>query len=113
VVRELGFRVLLGVNDPGDGAADRVAPAASADEEIATFRTPADLDALLRDRVDVALSHFARDPRLDAHGIRGFDESIFGAGPAGAVRAARTLLSLASRRWPAGFRRFLRPWVRR
>ncbi|MBM4398411.1 MAG: hypothetical protein FJ087_22315, partial [Deltaproteobacteria bacterium] len=89
---DLGFRVrLLAYVAPGD-------PGPDPSDGFERFGTPEELDARLADGVDLALSHFARDPRLDAHGIRGFDESVFGAGPSGAERAVRTLLGLASSR---------------
>ena len=110
---EIGFNVKCLVYDP-DGSSDLARPAtpvAAGTVEFVPFDSRPALDRLIADRVDLAFSHLTDDPRLSAHGVRGFCEGVFDLGLTGLLRAGRRLLDTARLRWPTGHRKHLTGWV--
>ncbi|MBI2387158.1 MAG: hypothetical protein HYV14_14295 [Elusimicrobia bacterium] len=112
---ELGFRVrcLVWSPAPSAAAALRRPPEAkgAGSIEFVPFSTRAGLDRLLRRGVDLAFTHFNHDPRLEAHGLPGFNDNVFEPGPAGLLRSACRLLLKCESRPFARHRACLAPWI--
>lgn len=110
VLIEMGFRVRCLVHEPErpDGTPLPADPGAGV--EFVTFRSPKGLDEGLAG-LDLAFTHFRHDPRLAAHGLRGFCEDDFEPGVQGFRRAGERLLTVARGRWAARYRRHLTRWT--
>lgn len=100
---ELGFNVRCLVWSAGAGAPARAlrrarAPRGEGTIEFEPFSTRAGLDRLLGRRADLVFTHFNHDPRLEARGLRGFNDRVFEPGLEGLVRTGRTLLARCAAR---------------
>lgn len=99
---ELGFNVRCLVWSPGGGAPARALRRARAPRGAGTiafepFSTRAGLDRLLG-RADLVFTHFNHDPRLEARGLRGFNDRAFEPGLEGLARTGRALLARCAAR---------------
>ena len=111
---ELGFNVRCLVWSPGAGAPARAlrrarAPRGAGTIEFAPFATRAGLDRLLGKGTDLVFTHFNHDPRLEARGLRGFNDRVFEPGLEGLLRTGRTLLARCAARPFPRHRAFLAP----
>ena len=110
---ELGFdvRCLVWSARPAGALRRAKTPRGAWTIGFASFSTPAQLDSALGRGVDLAFTHFNRDPRLEAHGLLGFTEEAFEPGLEGLVRAGRALLLRCAARPFPKHRSCLRPWT--
>lgn len=111
---ELGFNVRCLVWSPRTGAPARAlrrarAPRGAGTLEFEAFSTRAGLDRLLGKGTDLVFTHFNHDPRLEARGLRGFNDRVFEPGLEGLLRTGRTLLARCAARPFPRHRAFLAP----
>ncbi|MBI2788314.1 MAG: hypothetical protein HYX59_06475 [Elusimicrobia bacterium] len=113
---ELGFNVRCLVHTTARGAAARalVRPRTASGAgtiEFRPFSSRAALDRQLGRGVDLAFTHFNHDPRLEAHGLRGFNDRAFEPGLDGLLRTGRALLRRCESRPFPRHRDGLAPWA--
>lgn len=112
---DLGFNVRCLVWSPEAGASARAlrrpkAPRGGGTIEFVPFSTRARLDRLLGRGIDLVFTHFNHDPRLEAHGLRGFNDNAFEPGLEGLIRTGRGLLMKCAARPFPRHRACLTPW---
>ncbi len=95
---ELGFNVRCLVRSPGPAPRRARAPRGAGTIEFEPFSTRAALDRLLSKGTDLVFTHFNHDPRLEARGLRGFNDRVFEPGLGGMLRTGRTLLARCAAR---------------
>ncbi|OGR49780.1 MAG: hypothetical protein A2X37_11305 [Elusimicrobia bacterium GWA2_66_18] len=108
---ELGCNVRCLVFNGGDGArAARTAQGAGT-LEFVPFASRGQLDQELARGADLVFSHFNHDPRLEAHGLRGFTEKDLEVGMDGLLRSGKILSERCAMRPFLGRRGGLKSWL--
>lgn len=112
---DLGFNVRCLVWRGGPGASDRATERGRAARgagtiEFSPFSSSAQLDRALARGIDLVFSHFNHDPRLEAHGLQGFNDNAFEPGLDGLIRTGRGLLAKCAARPFPRHRACLKPW---
>jgi hypothetical protein len=112
---DLGFNVRCLVWSPKPGATANAlrrpkAPLGAGTIEFIPFSSSAQLDRALGRGIDLVFSHFNHDPRLEAHGLQGFNDNAFAPGLEGLIRTGRGLLMKCAARPFPRHRAHLTPW---
>ncbi|MCR4295024.1 MAG: nitrogenase component 1, partial [Elusimicrobia bacterium] len=112
---DLGFNVRCLVWTPGGGVPARAlrrpkAARGGGTIEFLPFSSRAQLDRFLGRGIDLVFTHFNHDPRLEAHGLRGFNDNAFEPGLEGLIRTGRGLLMKCAARPFPRHRACLTPW---
>lgn len=112
---DLGFNVRCLVWSPAAGASARAlrrpkAARGNGTIEFVPFSSRARLDRILARGTDLVFTHFNHDPRLEAHGLLGFNDNAFEPGLGGLIRTGRGLLTKCAARPFPRHRGCLTPW---
>ena len=112
---DLGFNVRCLVWSPEGGASARSlrrpkAARGGGTIEFLPFSSRARLERILGRGTDLVFTHFNHDPRLEAHGLRGFNDNAFEPGLEGLIRTGHGLLMKCAARPFPRHRACLAPW---